>query len=989
MDIQLQKTNMNGASDSDYSGIPSMLTFERDETEKRFTFFAEPDNESDDGETVMVSFAALPAMVQKGDPSEATMKLRDNGSPSEDGITCIDNNRANIVTVLSARGEISSPGEIDSLVIPDVDPYRTYFVEILGADSNVDIWGQNVGGGSLTLADPHPVSLFHEEGTSGTSGFNSGASDSGTGHNDRFIFIFSGFGDYVLRVESGDENGTGSYHVLVRYSNYCIVRDDGSIQFPYEGGPEGYALDVRDDTTTKRGVYDRDGGPSYYASGGHLLGDNWDSMPDEDWFRLKELEADTEYKVYLEADPDVPVKHQLTRPQIVGIYDERGNEVHEGAAGGGTDTSVSLTFQTTGNGFYYLAVGSNPGDRTGLYSFYVQSTESDDVGQAATNNSPTGGPGITGVPRAGEVLTATTSGIADADGLENLSFSYQWVRHDLEAGADTDIPGETGSIYTVTREDRDRAIKVRVDFTDDAGNDETMTSFAILILPPASTPATGAPAVNGTVRVGGKLTVDTSGVSDDNGMTNAAFTYQWIRSDGAAGTEIENATGARYTLVEADEGKSIKVRVSFTDDDGYRETLTSAATDEVTAGGSTEPPGAPRNLTGAANPDSTVTLRWDAPDDDSVTGYQILRRRPREGEPTLLVHVNDTGSTATEYTDKDVTPDVLHVYRVKAINAAGLSRWSNFAGVTPTQPAQNSPATGAPTISGAAQVGETLTADTSGIADTDGLTNVSYSYQWVVSDGGADLDITGATDSTYTLVAVDQGLTIKVKVSFTDDAGNGETLTSATTAAVEAAPTSNSPATGAPTISGTVQVGETLRAHTSGIADEDGLDKASFTYQWLADGADIAGATGSRYTLADADEGKAVKVGVSFTDDAGYRETLTSAATDEVEPAAAAEEPALEPPPAPRNLTATVNGDRSVTLNWEAPDDDSVTGYQILRRRPNEGEKTLLVYVEDTGSTATTWTDTNVTAGTQHVYRVKAINAAGVGRQSNYVNVAP
>ena len=374
MDIQLQKTNMNGTSDGDYFGIPTMLTFNRGETEKRFTFFAEPDNESDDGETVMVSFAALPAMVQEGDPSEATVTLRDIESLSQNGITCIDNNRAAIVTVLSARGVIRIPGEIDTWVIPGVDPHRTYLVEILGADSNVDLWGQNVVGGSLTLADPHPVSLYHEdwEGAVGTSGFNPGASDGGTGHNARFIFIFSGFGDYVLKVESGDENGTGSYHVLVRYSNYCIVRDDGSIQFPYEGGPEGYAFDVRDDTTTRRGVYDRDSGPSYYASGGHLLGDNWDSMPDEDWFRLEGLEADIEYEVYLEADPDVPVKHQLTRPQIVGIYDEHGNEVHEGAAGGGTDTSVSLTFRPTYSGYHYLAVGSNPGDRTGLYSFYVK-----------------------------------------------------------------------------------------------------------------------------------------------------------------------------------------------------------------------------------------------------------------------------------------------------------------------------------------------------------------------------------------------------------------------------------------------------------------------------------------------------------------------------------------------------------------------------------------------------------------------------------------
>ena len=78
-----------------------------------------------------------------------------------------------------------------------------------------------------------------------------------------------------------------------------------------------------------------------------------------------------------------------------------------------------------------------------------------------------------------------------------------------------------------------------------------------------------------------------------------------------------------------------------------------------------------------------------------------------------------------------------------------------------------------------------------------------------------------------------------------------------------------------------------------------------------------------------------------------------------------------------------------MTLTWEAPDDDSVTGYRVLRRRPSEGEKTLLVYVADTESTATTYTDTGVAAGIQHVYRVQAVNAAGAGGWSNYVNVAP
>ena len=302
----------------------------------------------------------------------------------------------------------------------------------------------------------------------------------------------------------------------------------------------------------------------------------------------------------------------------------------------------------------------------------------------------------------------------------------------------------------------------------------------------------------------------------------------------------------------------------------------------------------------------------------------------------------------------------------------------------------NSPATGAPTITGTAQVGETLTADTSGISDDDGLTNATFSYQWLADDA----DISGATGSTYTLADADEGKAVKVRVSFTDDGGNEETLTSAATAAVsgqppepltvtlENAPAShdgsgsftfdlrfseevklsyqslrdhaftvtggtvrkaqrldeqsnirwqvtvqpdsnadvtavlpvttdceaqgaictkdgarplsnsisvtvvgpvdNSPAIGAPTITGTAQVGETLTADTSGISDDDGLTNATFSYQWLADDADISGATGSTYTLADADEGKAVKVRVSFTDDGGNEERLVSVSTTAV-----------------------------------------------------------------------------------------------------------
>ncbi len=390
---------------------------------------------------------------------------------------------------------------------------------------------------------------------------------------------------------------------------------------------------------------------------------------------------------------------------------------------------------------------------------------------------------------------------------------------------------------------------------------------------PDNSPATGAPTISGTAQVGETLTANTSGVVDADGLGNVQYEYQWLADD----ADISGATNATYTLVAADEGKAVKVQVSFTDDEGNEETLTSTAT--------------------------------------------------------------------------------------VAVSAA---------------PTPNSPATGAPTISGTAQVGETLTADTSGIADADGLANATFSYQWLADD----TDIAGATGLTYTLTDSEESKAIKVQVSFTDDADNGETLTSAATGAVAAAPQSNSPATGTPTISGTAQVGETLTANTSGIADADGLANATFSYQWLADDTDIAGATSLTYTLTDSEEGKAIKVQVSFTDDDDNEETLTSAAT-----AAVAGAQPTEPPAKPTGLEATATHD-SVTLTWDDPGDDTITGYVILRRIPGvDPEGHFDVLVADTKTAATSYTDDTVSAETRYTYRIKAINGAGTSERSRWFHI--
>ena len=211
--------------------------------------------------------------------------------------------------------------------------------------------------------------------------------------------------------------------------------------------------------------------------------------------------------------------------------------------------------------------------------------------------------------------------------------------------------------------------------------------------------------------------------------------------------------------------------------------------------------------------------------------------------------------------------------------AAWLILRDNY-NLTTTTP--NTPAMGSPTISGTPQVGQTLTLDISAIADADGLTNASYTYLYQWLRNGAE--IRDATDTSYTLVSADEGKVIKVKVSFTDDANNAESRTSAATEPVAARP--NTEATGAPTISGTPQVRRTLMVDTSEIADADGMETAVFRYQWFA-ASDFAtvefhGETSPTYTLAPAAEGLAIKVKVSFTDDRGHSETLTSAATETV-----------------------------------------------------------------------------------------------------------
>ncbi len=85
------------------------------------------------------------------------------------------------------------------------------------------------------------------------------------------------------------------------------------------------------------------------------------------------------------------------------------------------------------------------------------------------------------------------------------------------------------------------------------------------------------------------------------------------------------------------------------------------------------PPAAPPQVLSAASHDS-VLLSWDDPDDDTITGYRIMRSDivdQVQGEFAVLNQ--DTGSTDTTYTDDTVEPERSYVYRVLAISPHGVS----------------------------------------------------------------------------------------------------------------------------------------------------------------------------------------------------------------------------------------------------------------------------------------------------------------------------
>ena len=107
-------------------------------------------------------------------------------------------------------------------------------------------------------------------------------------------------------------------------------------------------------------------------------------------------------------------------------------------------------------------------------------------------------------------------------------------------------------------------------------------------------------------------------------------------------------------------------------------------TAEVTQQIQNNPPEIPAGLRTLAT-DQEITLEWDDPDDDTITGYEIWRGPDASN---LEVLAADTGSAGNSYADNDVTPETTYHYAINAINAVGTSQQSDTISATTQAPRQ-------------------------------------------------------------------------------------------------------------------------------------------------------------------------------------------------------------------------------------------------------------------------------------------------------------
>jgi hypothetical protein len=389
------------------------------------------------------------------------------------------------------------------------------------------------------------------------------------------------------------------------------------------------------------------------------------------------------------------------------------------------------------------------------------------------------------------------------------------------------------------------------------------------------------------------------------------YAFLWRRCD-TAGERCEDvamATDRIYPLEADDVGATLRVQVIATAD-GRDAPAVSEQTDVVAKA----PEQAPRNTAPPAITGTPETGKPLTATAGTWTGAAPVRLRIRwrrcDDQGGACVSLKATGAKYTPRArDVGGTLRILVEARNRIATASALSLPTRIVGRP--EAAKRPELVSPPRITGAAQLGKTVTASS---GTWRGTQPIAFSFQWLrcAKNGGACGRIAGGRRQTHLIVAGDRGRTLRVRVTAQNSAGSRSATSGATSVVVGGTAPANS---AAPAISGSNRQGSTLTASTGSWS---GTPPISFSFQWQRCGTGggactgIGGATSQAYTLAAADVGRTIRVRVTARNDVGRASAVSGATAVVAAPAPTGSAPANTSRPA---LSGTTKQGQTLVLS--------------------------------------------------------------------------
>jgi hypothetical protein len=565
------------------------------------------------------------------------------------------------------------------------------------------------------------------------------------------------------------------------------------------------------------------------------------------------------------------------------------------------------------------------------------------------NAAPSGTPLIAGTfEEDGLVSVVTPSAIKDLDGLGDLPLAYQWLADGLA------IPDAQEEFLVLTQAQVGKRISVRASYIDGDGKSESVTSLPSVAVKNLNDPATGSFRIDGLFQQDQTLTAVKVDLADEDGLPDA-LTYLW-KADGVL---VQGTRANQFVLGQAQVGKTISLTVRFTDLQNTVESIAADNDGQVT--NVNDPTLGTLKIAGQAQQGARLAADTsDLKDQDGLGrfSYQWLQDGVEIKGATQSALLLDGQS----FVGHKIGLQVVHTDSLGTVEPMLSAETIAIANV-------NDLPTGTVIIEGESLQYATLTASQN-LKDVDGMPS-TVSYQWL-ADGQA---IDGATENSLILQQAQVGRRISVKVSYTDELGASEAVTSAATKVIQ---NINDPPQGTVEISGKVREAETLQAVTSTLSDEDnnGVAPGPLAYQWRANGVNIAGATSSSLLLTQSQVGQSISVVVKYTDKLGQAESVTSANT-------AAVANVNNKPTGAVTVTGTAQEDRTLSATQNLADLDGVGNinwrwFADGRVIPGEEQSTLVLKQAQVGKVVTAEASYTDLLGEQ-----EAVVSAGTAKVAN------